>query len=68
MPSGAMNPDTPTVDTWTTERPCSMARSREIANCCSDSAVYPKVALFVWTRTTLGTRPAAATLSRISWS
>ena len=38
-PSGATKPDTPTVETCTTDRPCSMARIREMANCCSDSAV-----------------------------
>ena len=32
-------PETPTVDTWATLRPCSMARIREIAYCCVDSAV-----------------------------
>ena len=44
-----MKPLTPTVDTCTTDRPCSMARSRLMANCCSDSAVKPNVALLVWT-------------------
>ena len=39
VPSGLMKPLTPTVETCTTERPCSMARIRLIANCCSDSAV-----------------------------
>ena len=39
VPSGLMIALTPTVETWATERPCSIARSREIANCCSDSAV-----------------------------
>ena len=39
VPSGLMKPLTPTVETWTTDRPCSMARIRLIANCCSDSAV-----------------------------
>jgi len=49
VPSGVMRALTPTVETWTIERPCSMARIREIASCCTDSLVKPNVALFVWT-------------------
>ena len=67
-PSGAMRPLTPTVDTWATARPCSMARIRLIANCCSASAENPNVALFVWTMRSDGTPPASARTSRMSES
>jgi hypothetical protein len=65
VPSGATNPLTPTVEACTTDRPCSMARIREMANCCSDSAVYPNVALLVWTARMLSCRPGCMTASRI---
>ena len=48
-PSGPMTADTPTVETCTVARPCSTARSRDIASCWVDSAVRPKEALFVGT-------------------
>src|SRR5690606_11155194 len=38
-PFGAMTPLTPTVEIWMVARPCSTARKRDIASCCSDSAV-----------------------------
>jgi hypothetical protein len=51
-PLGAMTALTPTVEICTVARPCSTARSRLIASCCVDSAVWPKLALFVWTTST----------------
>ena len=39
VPSGVMRALWPTVETCTTDRPNSMARSRLIASCCGDSAV-----------------------------
>lgn len=33
LPSGVIRALTPTVDTCTTDRPCSTARSREMASC-----------------------------------
>src|SRR4051794_25019296 len=48
-PSGSTRPLTPTVETCTTARPASTARSRDIASCWVLSSVYPKVALLVWT-------------------
>ncbi|CPU67151.1 Uncharacterised protein [Mycobacteroides abscessus] len=49
VPSGAMTPLTPTVETCTVARPVDTARSRDIASCCVDSAVYPNEALLVGT-------------------
>src|SRR5699024_4442074 len=39
VPSAAITPETPTVEICTVVRPCSTARSRDIASCCMDSAV-----------------------------
>ena len=65
VPSGVMRALCPTVDTCTTDRPNSMARSLLIASCCGDSAVYPKVALFVWMTTRFA---PARTTSRMTSS
>src|SRR4029453_9398417 len=48
-PSGATTAEIPLVAAMTTLRPCSTARSRLSANCCSLSSVWPNVALLVWT-------------------
>jgi len=63
VPSGVIIALTPTVEMCTIERPCSMARIREMASCWTDSSVNPKVALFVWTSKTFA---PWSTVSRIS--
>ena len=52
VPSGVIIALTPTVETCTIERPCSIARIRDMASCCTDSSVNPNVALLVWTSRT----------------
>ncbi len=58
-PSGAMMAEMPLVAVTATLRPNSTARSRLMASCCSLSAVWPKVALLVWT--TIIPAPPSAT-------
>ena len=65
VPSGVMRAETPTLETCTTERPCSIARIRLIASCWTDSSVKPNVALFVWIEMRLA---PSRTLSRTTSS
>jgi hypothetical protein len=52
VPSGAITALTPLVAATSTVRPCSTARTREIACCWYVIWVKPKVALFVGTAST----------------
>ena len=49
LPWGSTTPVMPLVDGTTTQRPVSMARSREMSHCCSGCEVPVKAALLVWT-------------------
>ena len=52
LPSGPITALTPLVAATSTVRPCSTARTREIACCWYVISVKPKVALFVGTANT----------------
>ncbi len=49
LPSAAITPDMPLTDAIASGRPNSMARAREISNCCSIWAVWMNIALLVCT-------------------
>ena len=61
MTSGAMTALMPLVAATSTARPCSTARSRDMASCCSGCPVPAYVALLVWTTSS---RPPPVTTSR----
>lgn len=49
LPSGMITALTPLVTGTTTDRPCSTARTRDIANCWYVISLRPKVALLLGT-------------------